>query len=299
MAVVERLEAELVLDAHAELGEGPVWDPSARKLLWVDIDASSVHRFDPESGIDEVADVGQLVGAAALRADGGLVLALRDGFGFLDFEQRALGLVVPVEADLPGNRMNDGKCDRTGRFWAGSMPLSGDHPAGALYRLDGDLSVTRALEGVTISNGIAWSPDDRQMYYIDSPTYRVDVFDYELETGSIANRRTLFELSPDAGLPDGMTVDAEGFLWIAFWGGSSVRRYSPGGLLAAVLDLPVTLVTSCCFGGADLQDLFVTSASVSLSAEQAASEPHAGGVFRARADVPGLAPCTFGRLTAG
>ncbi len=290
---VERLEAELALEARSELGEGPMWDADLRRLVWVDITGSSVHRYDPERGHHESANVGQPVGAVVCRGASGLVVAVRDGFGFLDFERGELELVAEVEAEMPGNRMNDGKCDTAGRFWAGTMSSAGDRPTGALYRLDSDLSVTRVLDGVTISNGIAWSPDDRQMYYIDSPSYRVDVFDYDVERGEIANRRTLFELPPNGGLPDGMTVDAEGLLWIAFWGAGAVRRYTPDGLLAAVVELPVSLVTSCAFGGDDLRDLYITSASGPLSPEQAVAQPHAGGLFRARPGVSGLPPRGF------
>ena len=288
VAAVERIETELVLDTRAELGEGPVWDDELGRLIWVDITAGSVHRFDPVTGRDEVTVVGQPVGAAAPRSPDGLVLAVRDGFAFLDLEWGELELVAEVEAEIFGNRMNDGKCDAAGRFWAGTMPFAGDRPSGALYRLDRDLSVTRMVEGVTISNGIEWSPDGRFMYYIDSPTYRVDVFDYDLERGEIANRRTLFQLPADGGLPDGMTVDAEGLLWIAFWEAGAVRRYAPDGQLAAVIELPVSLVTSCAFGGPDLRDLYITSASGWLSPEQAVEHPAAGGLFRARPGVSGL-----------
>ncbi len=287
-AGVERVEAELALDARAELGEGPVWDDELGQLLWVDITGGSVHRFDPATAHDEVTEVGQPVGVAVPRIPDGLVLAVGEGFAFLDLERPGLELVAEVEAEVSGNRMNDGKCDAAGRFWAGTMPFAGDRPTGALYRLDRDLSVTRMLDGVTISNGIAWSPDGRSMYYIDSPTYRVDVFDYDVETGEIAKRRILFELPADGGLPDGMTVDAEGLLWIAFWGVGAVRRYTPDGLLAAVVELPVSLVTSCTFAGPDLGDLYITSASGPLSPEQAVDQPAAGGLFRARPGVSGL-----------
>jgi sugar lactone lactonase YvrE len=287
-AAVERIEAELALDARAELGEGPVWDSELGRLIWVDITGERVHRFDPLTGDDETTAVGQPVGAASPRIPDGLVLAVRDGFVFLDLERARLELVAEVEAETPGNRMNDGKCDAAGRFWAGTMPFAGNRPSGALYRLDSDLSVSRMLDGVTISNGIAWSPDGRSMYYIDSPTYRVDVFDYDVDAGEIAKRRTLFELPADGGLPDGMTVDAEGLLWIAFWGVGAVRRYTPDGLLAAVVELPVSLVTSCAFGGPDLADLYITSASGPLSPEQAVDQPAAGGLFRARPGVSGL-----------
>jgi sugar lactone lactonase YvrE len=280
-------ESELLVDAHARVGEGPVWDAALRRLVWVDILNGLVHLYDPVTGDNETAEVGKAVGAAVPRASGRLVLALEDGFAAFDPVSEELTPLVPVEADQPGLRMNDGKCDRAGRFWAGSMEWDGEHPAGSLYRLDPDRTVTRMVEGVRISNGLGWSPDEQLMYYIDSPTYRLDVFDFDLERGAIANRRTLVEVPRAWGMPDGMTVDAEGFLWVAFWGGWSVRRLAPDGTLAATLRLPVSQVSSCTFGGPDGSDLYITSATDGLTAEQLRAEPHAGALFRARPGVTG------------
>jgi len=280
-------EIELLVDAHAVVGEGPAWDAALRRLVWVDILQGLVHLYDPVAGDDEVAEVGKAVGAAVPRASGGLVLALEDGFAAFDPVSEELTPLAPVEADQPGLRMNDGKCDRAGRFWAGSMEWDGAHPAGSLYRLDPDHRVTRMVEGVRISNGLGWSPDERSMYYIDTPTHRVDVFDFDLEGGSIAGRRTLVELPREWGQPDGMTVDAEGFLWVAFWGGWSVRRLAPDGTLAATLRLPVSQVSSCTFGGPDGTDLYITSATDKLTEVQLRAEPHAGALFRARPGVAG------------
>ena len=222
------------LSPGVELGEGPVWDDRQGVLIWVDIWAGEVHSYEPASGRDTAIGVGQPVGAAVPRRSGGLVLAVRDGFAFLDPDGR-LTSVAEVEAANPGNRMNDGKCDRHGRFWAGTMAGDARPGAGALYRLDPDLSVTKVLDGVTVSNGLAWSLDDRTMYYIDTPTQRVDAFDYDLASGTIENRRPLIEIPEEAGSPDGMTIDAEGFLWVALFGGRAVRRYSPDGRLERVV----------------------------------------------------------------
>ncbi len=284
------LEAELALDAHAELGEGPVWDRARRQLIWVDITGSAVHRFDPLSGTDERQSVGQPVGAAALRAAEGLVLALRDGFALL--EGSTLTMIAATEANQPCNRMNDGKVDPAGRFWAGTMAFDAAPAAGSLYRLDPDHRVQTMLNGLTIANGLDWSPDGRTMYFIDSGAAGIDAFDYDLPTGAIANRRRLIEVSA-AGVPDGMTVDASGHLWVALWGAGRVHCYTPDGSLAAVVSLPVTQVTSCAFGGANLDILYMTSAAAGLSAEQLQQQPHAGGVFRCRPGATGRAPGLF------
>jgi sugar lactone lactonase YvrE len=189
--------------------------------------------------------------------------------------------------------MNDGKCDPAGRFWAGTKDIEGHRPFGSLYRLEPDHTLVRVLTDVTISNGLGWSPDHETMYYIDSPTHRIDMFDFEVETGSVSNRRSLVELSRAWGLPDGMTVDEEGFLWVAFWDGSAVRRIAPDGRVASVVELPVSRVTSCAFGGDDLADLYVTTARNGLSEAELRSQPSAGGLFRLHPPVRGLPPHAF------
>lgn len=278
---------ELVLDAQADLGEGPVWDERRQVLLWVDIHAGLVHTFDPAGGAGEAVDTGQPVGAVALREAGGLVLAVRDGFALLDPGAAAPRLVAALELDEPRTRMNDGKCDAAGRFWAGTMDEEEQAPLGSLYRLDPDGTVTPMLADLYLSNGLGWSPDRRTMYHVDTPTRRVDAFDFDLGAGAIGNRRTAVDLEPGAGLPDGMAIDAEGFLWVALWGGSAVRRYSPAGRLDAVVEIPASQVTSCTFGGPDLDELFVTTARRGLGPGQVASEPAAGGIFRVRPGVAG------------
>lgn len=291
----ERSAVELVLDARAKVAEGPLWRSDDRTLFWVEIMGRRVHQYDPASGRDRSWEVGQPVGAAALRAAGGLVLALERGFGQLDLENGQVELIAPVETDEPGNRMNDGKCDPAGRFWAGTMAYDWQRRAGAgaLYRLDPDGRVERMLGGVTLSNGLDWSPDGRQMYYVDTPTRRIDVFDFDLERGRIANRRPFVELGPEDGFPDGLTVDAEGFVWVALYQGWSVRRYAPDGSLAQTVQLPVAQVTACAFGGTDLGDLYITTASERFTADDFRREPHAGGLFRCRPGVVGRPPGRF------
>ncbi len=286
-------DIEIALDAHADLAEAPVWDPASESLLWVDLEKGHVHRFFPSTGADILIDVDQPVGAVAWRLSGGLVLAVRDGFALLAEGAEQLDLVAEVELELPSNRMNDGKCDPLGLFWAGTKASPGRPGTGALYRLRPDLTVETMLEGVTISNGIDWSPDLRRMYYVDSPTQGLDVFDFDVDSGEIANRHRLVTIPIELGTPDGLTVDSEGCIWLALWGGSAVQRYTPSGTLDRTIELPVTQVTSCAFGGGDLGDLYVTSASSGLDPQQRAAEPRAGAIFRFRPGVGGLPPRGF------
>jgi len=286
-------EVELALDAHAELGEAPSWDPDTRRLIWVDITAELVHQFDPATGEDERFEVGQPVGAAVPTTDGRLALAVSDGFAFLDPATGIVERIADVEIDLADTMMNDGKCDPAGRFWAGTKDANGSRPLGSLYRLGADRRPERMLTGLTVSNGLGWSPDGATMYFIDSPTQRVDVFEFDAETGEVANRRPMLDFPKALGLPDGMTVDEEGFLWVAFWSGSAVRRIHPEGRVVAVVELPVSQVTSCAFGGDDLSDLYVTSARDGLSDAQQREQPHAGALFRLRPGVRGLSQRPF------
>ena len=281
------MKAELVQDARAEIGEGPIWDDRSGRLHWVDIRAGLVHRFSPGDGSDLVLDVGQPVGSIGLGAAGGLILALRDGFALMPASADRPARLIEVEKGQTGNRMNDGRCDAAGRFWAGTMSAAMDHVigAGSLYRLEqsgNDLAATRVFGGLTVANGIDWSPDGRLMYYIDSPTQRVDVFDFDSGSGTVSGRRPFVEIPTGDGLPDGMVVDAEGGVWVALFRAGRLRRYSPSGAIKQEVEVPVTLVTSAAFGGPDLNDLYITTARHRLKPEERASQPHAGSVFHCR-----------------
>ena len=290
---VPPIHVELALDARAELGEGPVWDAHTACLYFVDILKGQVHRFDPATRAARAFDVGQPVGAIGLTEAGDLVLAVRDGFARCDPARSRVSMIAEVEADRPDLRMNDGTCDRAGRFWAGTMALDERPCAGALYRLDGGGRVETMVRAVTISNGIDWTLDDRRMYYIDSPTQSVDIFDFDVASGAITNRRPFVWIPPADGVPDGLTVDADGGVWVSLWNGSAVHRYSPDGTLDRVVRLPVTHPTSCAFGGAELRDLYITTASIALDARERERQPHAGGLFRCRPGPAGRAPYRF------
>jgi sugar lactone lactonase YvrE len=281
------VQVDLALDVCAELGEGPVWDDRRERLLFVDIMRGHVHEFDPATGRDRVIEVGQPVGALALAERGDWIVAAKDGFHRLDPDSGRVSLLASVEADSKETRMNDGAVDPAGRFWAGTMGMDSVSERGTLYRLDPDGSVHAMLAPVSISNGIDWSPDARLMYYVDTMTGRIDVFDFDLAAGAISNRRPFVSVPESEGWPDGLVVDAEGGVWLALWEGGGVRRYTPDGRLDRRIDLPVSLVTKPAFGGPALQDLYITSAWIELDPAGRAEEPAAGGLFRTRPGVGG------------
>jgi sugar lactone lactonase YvrE len=281
------LEAKLVFDARAELAEGPVWDDRRARLWWVDIMAGIVHLTDPATGTDSAIPVGQPIGALGLRERGSPVLAVRDGFASLR-EEGGLDLIAEVESDDPTMRMNDGKVGPDGGFWAGTMGVDERPGAGGLYRLDPHGSVDRLLGGTTISNGLDWSADGRLFYYIDTPTRRVDRFDVGTDGRRLSGRRVAVDLGGNAaGMPDGMTVDADGYLWVCLWDGWAVERYSPDGRLDRRIEIPAAQVTSCAFGGPNLDELYITTAQEGFPAGGRANQPHAGSIFRVRPGVRG------------
>jgi sugar lactone lactonase YvrE len=263
----------------ASLGEGPCWDPGRQCLYWVDIPAGTVHRL--AGGAHASWRIGQPVSAVAVRDSGGLVLAARDGFLALDLEAGTWSVIAEVEADRPGNRMNDAACDRAGRMFAGTKAEDDTPQAGSLYRLDPDHRLSTVLTGVTVSNGIGWSPDESLMYYVDSATRRIDVLDYDAVTGTAGNRRCLAEVPGEDALPDGLAVDADGGIWVALWDGGAVLRYDGGGEVTAVVTVPAVRPTSCAFGGPGLDLLYITTAAgPGLAA--------GGGLFACRPGMPGL-----------
>ncbi len=283
------IQSECVFAAKAVLAEGPVWDDQAQVLYWLDIEQGRVCRFDPTRRSNEMwilDPAGTRIGFAVQTENHDLVGGT--GEGLIRFSC-ATGMVTPIvnpEPDLPNNRFNDGKCDPQGRLWAGTMSCDESETKGTLYRIDGELKPSPQVNPVQISNGLAWSADGSKMYYIDSPTRRIDVFDYDPATGEIANQRPAFHLPEGMGYPDGMTIDAEDKLWVALWQGWGVGRFDPeSGELLAKVEVPVACVTSCCFGGPDLDQLYITTASRDLKAEDWADQPQAGGIFRA---VPGV-----------
>ncbi|MCF6524559.1 SMP-30/gluconolactonase/LRE family protein [Streptomyces sp. JJ36] len=263
---------EIAVREKARLGEGPVWDAEARVLLWVDILAGRVHGFDPADGRRTVLCTPQHVGAARPRTGGrGLVLNLRDGVALRD---PGGGLSWLVHDPAPGRRGNDAAVAPDGALWAGTMRYDEAPGGGRLTRVAPDGSAVTVLDDVTVSNGTGWSPDGRLMYYVDSPTRRIDVFRSGDGPG-LGARRTLAVIERGAGFPDGLCVDADGCVWVALWDGGAVRRYTPDGRLDRTVPLPVRRPTACAFGGADLSDLYITTAREG----DTDPHPHAGSVL--------------------
>jgi sugar lactone lactonase YvrE len=279
--------------AGALLGEGPLWDEAEQALYWVDIKGRQVHRFDPRTGDDRSWTTREEVGSLAVRTNGGLVLALRSGFHFFDPRSGATTLVVRPEPDRPENRLNDGKPDRRGRFWAGSMHDPETRESGALYRLDPDGSCHRMIDGFVCSNALCWSPDGRTMYHACTIARTVWAWESDPATGAIANRRVFARLQDGPGAPDGATVDAEGFLWLAHWNGWRLTRFDPAGRVERVVPLPVQRPTCPAFGGPGLDVLYVTSATIGLSPAELAEQTWAGGVLALDPGVRGLPEARF------
>jgi sugar lactone lactonase YvrE len=277
-----------VVQARAQLGEGPVWDAADGCLYWVDIDRHEVHRYHESTGDEMLLRLDVPVGAVVPRAGGGLVVAAGMGFATVD-RDATVGWVARVGA---GDRMNDGGCDPAGRFLAGTMTYDRS-PRAALYRLEPDGAVTTLLTGVATSNGLGWSPQGDRLYYVDTPTRRVDVFDYDVERGVLGTRRVFVDIGDAPGNPDGLTVDAEGGVWVVLCRGRTVRRFTPAGALDAVIDVPVSRATSAAFGGAGLDTLYITSGRFDLDDEQLRAEPLAGSLLSCRPGVAGLPTVAF------
>lgn len=282
--------ATLLLDTKSTLGEGPIWDVEDARLWWIDIEEGLVHRFDPVTNENATFEVGQRIGTVVRRRRGGLVLAAHHGLIAFDAESGQLCPIADPESDKPTNRFNDGKCDPTGRLWAGTLNFEDEsQPLGALYCLDTDGTVSKRLDGVCISNGIVWTSDGETMYFIDSPTRRVDAFDFDRVNGTIANRRTAVALDDGLGYPDGMAIDSEDKIWVALWGGWAVARFDPTtGELLEKIDVPVSQVTACAFGGPRLNDLYITTARRGLAGDSLAKQPAAGGLFHVKVGVHGV-----------
>ncbi|RAJ90678.1 sugar lactone lactonase YvrE [Streptomyces sp. PsTaAH-137] len=269
----------------AELGEGPTWDPAAERMVWVDILGSRVHTFEPGSGRRTVLVTEQHVGAAKPRAGGGLVVNLRDGVGCYSADGAFSWL---HREPVPGRRGNDAAVAPDGALWAGSMAYDERPGGGNLIRLAPDGTAAEKIDDVTVSNGTGWSPDGTLMYYVDTATSRIDVFDVDGE--HIGNRRELATVEKGAGLPDGLTVDADGCVWVALWDGGALRRYTPSGALDRVIPLPVRRPTACAFGGPDVRDLYVSTARVGLTRPT----PLAGSLLVLPDAGQGLAQPVFG-----
>ncbi len=279
---------EVALDAEITCGECPVWVAEEQAVYFTDIPGNSMNRFIPATSDHQAWDMPEELCSFALREQGGFVAGMRSGFAFLGLESGTVDYVVRPEADKPDNRLNDGRCDRQGRFWTGSMHEPRTAFDGVLYRLETDQSCTAMAGDVMVSNGLAWSPDNKIMYWSDSRNSTVFAFDFDAETGDVENRRIFFETTVEQGRPDGAAVDADGFYWSACFMGGRVLRIAPDGTLDREILLPVRDVTMPCFGGDDLGTLYITTSNEALNDAERADNPLAGAIFVADPGVKGL-----------
>lgn len=290
----QALPARPLGTARTSVGECPLFDARSNRLWWIDVrQTPAIHALDLASGDERRWPLEEDIGAIALTGGTRLLAALRSGFAYFEPDDGRFTPLVDPEGDLPHNRMNDGRCDRAGRFWCGSMNPDSGRAEGSLYVLDAALRCHRVQGGYFTPNGIAWSLDDRTMYIADTRRGRIDAFDYDADAGEIGARRTFADLGALPGGPDGACVDAEGLLWSAQFDGGCLIRYDAQGRMERVVRLPVTKPTSCAFGGRDYRELFVTTATRGMSASQLAAEPLAGRVLVLDVGVAGLPPVPF------
>ena len=283
-----------VLDIKASLGECPVWSVAEQVLYWVDINAPTLNRFDPATGRNTAMPMPESIGCFALRRSGGFVVALRGGLWLAGQDGTLDRKVVDAPYDPAHHRFNDGRCDAAGRFFVGSMNEKRDANSASLIRVDPDFRVTRVLDDIMISNGLAWSPDGRTMYHADTPTHTIRAFDYDAASGMPSRPRVFAQWMRETDRPDGAAVDSAGNYWSAFYRGGKVVKVSPRGDVLAEYPTPALCPTMCAFGGSDLRTLYVTSARQMREADELARLPQSGGIFALAVDTPGLPEPLFG-----
>jgi sugar lactone lactonase YvrE len=284
-----------ILKWDAIVGESPLWHSAQQRLYWVDIQGKKVHRLNPATAHNETFPLPDLVTCLAFRKNGGLILTLRKEIAFFDPDSGKLDILTEVEGDRPHNRFNDGRVDHQGRFWAGTMgDPQWDQPVGTLYRFDPDQTLTPVRSQVVCSNGTGWSPDGKTMYHTESFRYAIFAYDFDPVTGDIASRRAFAQVDRTLGaFPDGLCVDAEGFIWSNQVGIGRVVRYDPDGQIERQIQLPVPRAVGCSFGGADFSTLFITSAREKLTPQQIEAAPLSGSVFAVTPGMKGRAPAPF------
>jgi len=281
-------KANLLLDAKASLGEGPVWDWKKQLLFWVDIEGCILHSYNPVNGENQRWPFDEMIGAAVPTKAGHLLLALESGLASLNLEEGQLRWHHVLENNDPGMRYNDGKVGPNGDFWIGSMHKQFHHKTGNLYRVASDFRTVIQIPKTTISNGMAWTSDHKKFYFIDSPTHQICSYDFDKVTGRISNKKVAVKVPEDFGDPDGMCIDADDMLWVAHWGGSCVRKWNPDtAQVLEQIDVSAPQVTSCCFGGEDLKTLYITTARSGLNDAQLKKFPGSGGLFKYQPGVSG------------
>ena len=283
------LQASLVFKSEASLGEGAIWHAEEQKLYWVDIEGKKLCVYDPSDGTNKEFNVGSMLGTVVPVQSGGAVIAMQSGIQQIDTKSGELTWLLNALPDTVNVRYNDGKCDPSGRLWVGTFRIDGQKEAAVLWRIDKDTSVHLILDKVGISNGIVWTKDKKKMYYADTPTGLIQAFDYDDQTGNISNRSVAVTIPKESGEPDGMTIDENDNLWVALWGSGTVCQYnSKTGELMQRITVPAPNVTSCAFGGKDLDILYITTAANYLTPEQAKDNPLSGSLFSVKPGVKGV-----------
>ena len=290
-------EVVCIDETRCILGESPIWSPDEQALYWVDIQNAMIHRLDQKSGERRNWPVETEIGSIGFGPDGKLICGTRMGLAWYDFETHKLEVIADPEGDKQWNtiRLNEGKVDRAGRYWCGSMEDPGHGPKGSLYRFDANGDCKKFLTDLQVPNAICWSPDNSVMYFADSYEGRIRAYDFDLAEGEISNERVFVDTSDEEGHPDGATVDAEGYLWSAQIFGGKVKRYTPDGAVDRVVEIPTSRVTCCAFGGTNLDVLYVTTASFGMDRDALAADPMAGKTFTINVGVKGLPEPRFGQ----
>lgn len=289
--------AELELQFQSELGEGAIWDHRTSELYWVDILEKTVNVYNPESKSNMIYFTDSSVGTVVpCYEENQAIIALEDGVYLLNRDDKTINLFSSIEADNSENRFNDGKCDPLGNLWVGSMHLAQSKPNGNLYKVNGKGEAEIMKNEVTISNGIVWTSDGKTMYYIDTPTQKIMAYDFNMDDGTISNEKVAVAIDPIHGFPDGMAIDAEDKLWVGMWNGNAVARFDPvAGTLMTKIEVPAHNVTSCAFGGPNLETLYITTASVDMTEEELKKYPFSGSIFKANPGIKGV-KCNYFKL---
>lgn len=291
---VMKNEITLAYETAAALGEGAIWNYESNELYWIDIEGKSLYIFNPKTNTNRSFATPTQIGTVVPKNKTEAIIALVDGIYTINVHTGEITLFADMKADLVGCRLNDGKCDPSGRFWVGSMHWEQKQGHAKLYTIQNDRSVTKKIDSVTISNGIVWTADKKTMYYIDTPTSQIKAYDYDDTTGNISNGRVAVEIPTTLGFPDGMTIDAEDMVWVGMWNGNAVIRFNPKtGEVLQKIEVPAHNITSCAFGGENLETLFITTAKLDMTAEEIKKYPLAGSVFKIVPGVKGVKSSFF------
>ncbi|MBX2827353.1 MAG: SMP-30/gluconolactonase/LRE family protein [Flavobacteriaceae bacterium] len=287
--------AQLEFEIKAELGEGAFWNYQTQKFYWIDILKKNLHIYNPGTNENQTLPVPSPIGTVVPKNDSLAVIALEDGIYTINTSTGSISVLSDVEKELTVNRFNDGKCDPNGNLWVGSMNYPQDEATGSVYKINEEGKTEKMIDSVTISNGIVWTQDHKTLYYIDTPTGTIRAYDYDETDATISNERIAVEVNPKDGFPDGMTIDSEDMLWVGMWNGNAVARYNPiSGTLISKIEVPAHNVTSCAFGGPNLDLLYITTASVDMTDTEKEKYPKAGSIFVAKPGVSGVKSDFFG-----